>query len=55
MENNRKRIVLRSLHRPELDSFPKVGLPFYPRSMGHFQRNMDDGEVVPPGQKRDPC
>lgn len=51
MENNRKRIVLRSLHRPELDSFPKVGLPFYPRSMGHFQRNMDDGEVVPPGQK----
>lgn len=51
MENNRNRIVLRSLHRPELDSFPKVGLPFYPRSMGHFQRIMDDGEAIPPGQK----
>ncbi len=51
MKNNENRTVLRSLHRPELDSLPKVGLPVYPRSMGHFRRAMNDGEAVPAGEK----
>ena len=45
------RVILFSLHRPELDAFPKVGLPIYPRSTGYFRRCAGSTESVPPGEK----
>ena len=43
--------VLSSLHRPELNSFPNVALPFYVRSTGHFRRAQGSFEAIPPGEK----
>lgn len=43
--------VLSSLHRPELNQFPNIALPFYVRSTGHFRRAHGSLEAVPPGEK----
>ena len=51
MKKQENRLVLSSLHRPELDSFPKLGLPVYPRSTGHFRRGIDSSEEIPSGVK----
>ncbi len=39
---------LHSVFRPELDRFPGVALPFYPRSAGHFIRTRGSREFYPP-------
>ena len=38
-------------HRPQLDEFPPLALPFYPRSTGHFQIVSPYREEVPAGVK----
>ena len=38
-------------HRPQLDELPPVSLPFYPRSVGHFQVNHRQQENIPAGEK----
>ena len=38
-------------HRPQLDEFPPVGLPFYPRSVGHFIRSYPCEENIPQNTK----
>ena len=38
-------------HRPQLDEFPPLALPFYPRSTGHFLVSEFYNEEVPAGVK----
>ena len=38
-------------HRPQLDEFPSVGLPFYPRSTGWFRVGTSHREDIPSGTK----
>lgn len=52
MASQRKKEYIRGCYRPELDGFPKIDLPVYPRSSGHFCRQAGFHEHVPAGEKK---
>ena len=51
MSLQRKKEYICGCYRPELDRFPKIDLPVYPRSSGHFRKPADFQEKIPPGKK----
>ncbi len=51
MALQRKKEYICGCYRPELDRFPKIDLPVYPRSSGHFRKPADFQEKIPPGKK----
>lgn len=51
MSLQRKKEYICGCYRPELDRFPKINLPVYPRSSGHFRKPADFQEKIPPGKK----
>lgn len=46
-----KKTIRNGWHRPQLNEFPPIGLPFYPRSSGHFILSYPCEECVPAGVK----
>ena len=39
------------IYRPELNSFPAIYLPVFPRSLGYYGRKSGEEEIVPSGSK----
>ncbi len=39
------------IYRPELNSFPAIYLPVFPRSLGYYDRKSGEEEIVPSGSK----
>lgn len=45
------KIIREGWHRPQLEEYPQLPLPFYPRSTGHFRVTSPCRESVPAGAK----